>query len=346
MVLIVDGDASRDPSPLEAAVADYLTGIDLALETTPRSADMTRAETALTLAEGPDVLGVLWVLDSDEGYTVFLYDPRDDRYFRRPVPVSSEAQGVGIESVALIVASAAEALQSSSTLALEVATAEEIEAAERAAAGGDAPAPARPDGPAPTEPETRPEPRTTDPPPEPVTKPPRPWWLALGYAHEIVGRQLLTSPGARIRGGVAPLPRLTVGVDYVWAPAFGLSNDLDTRSTLARHTVGAGLGPRFDTRRVVVSVPVGAELETMVWRYAAELGRRVVGRAIIEPELVVRLPAQLQLHVAMGVAVGFNRFDLVVCRRGVPTCGGSDRRIALAPFRARVRAFVGLGRVF
>jgi hypothetical protein len=71
-------------------------------------------------------------------------------------------------------------------------------------------------------------------------------------------------------------------------------------------------------------------------------GLRVLGLGTLDAGLGVRLATNLWLVLEPGVGVLVNRFDFVECAAGATRCDGMLRRVALAPWRVRPRARLGM----
>jgi hypothetical protein len=301
-------------------------------------------------------VAVFWWTRNDSGYQLFAFDPRQGVYLRRTIDVAEGEAAAALESLALIIATTAEALRFGEGVAMGRATQEELDEAEqeldgRASAeegeGGatvDSLAEALP--PPETEvklvehedegdEEKRPSPRVG------VS-------LGVSYQGETVGRELPWRSGvaARVfafgRAGMGPtlsysyLPPATLDL----APAQG-------EARLSRHSAALLFSlRRWPTPYLAWQLGAGPQLELWDWRANDVGGLRPHFRLLFEANLRVRVAGPLHLLCNLYAASSVNSLDFVVCAEGESSCSGSQRQVVLSPYWLRAGVELGVGLSF
>jgi hypothetical protein len=320
--------AGTDPQLLAALAAarSNLQGQGVVLTVATLRPDETAAGRARALVAGGLARGVFWFDERTPGeIRVFMLDADGSAYVRR-VPVDPQTAEASREAVWLIVESSSLALVAGQEVAMEQAA--EVLEPEPAVEPAVEPAPS-------PDPVASSEPAAIAPPRRLAVR------LGLGYLGDGLAPTIPWQSGAGLDGA------LDLGRHWRLSLGYGLLLPWrrDDPPVTWRHRVElrAGLRGRVGARVELYGL-LGGAVEAVRWRSSTGDGggTRVLGLGTLDGGLGVRLVANLWLVLEPGVGVLVNRFDFVECAAGATRCDGMLRRVALAPWRVRPRARLGL----
>lgn len=332
VVFAVQGDRAVDADAYHDAIEEHANSVGLDVERQPASAAQPLAR-ALEASEAPGCLGVFWIERHTSGLAIYLYEPREQGVFIREIAITPEESDASlVESVGLIVASIAAALQEGRDVGMRpIAPAELLRLF----------------------PDAQPEPEPTPPPPtgdptgntrrQPEQIEPEPGRLRVfaSYLGDGFNRTAPWQSGFRIGAGVLLHPRIRIGLGY------GL---------LLPTTVGRGPTLRVTRHEIGVEVGIGGDLGDRIslhgtalltanltrWRTSDDAGLRPIARMGPLLELGIRVVDGLYVDIGAGALVSLNAFDFVVCDSPETRCTDERRNVVATGWRLSPRATLGL----